>query len=96
MKVKKPAWAKFKLKKPRKETEVVFQCFADSRMFVRNFEDMPKGMQLIFKEISLPCDAGGVPGEWCSNTPELFRSITVLAERFYTTSKSIDGIVNKQ
>lgn len=61
----KEAWEKFRTKEPREERGFSAACYADKRMFVKEFTDMPKPMQEIFNVISLPCEGGGVPGWWC-------------------------------
>jgi hypothetical protein len=65
----KQAWEKFRQKEPTQIAEVVIKCFADKRMFLPNFEDMPKEMQNIFLRqgsISLPCQGSGAIGVWCN------------------------------
>ena len=65
---KKEPWRKYLLPIAREEREINYQCFADPRMFLPEFTDLPKPMQDLFKgedKIDLPCQGGGNPGPWC-------------------------------
>lgn len=41
---------------------------ADDKLFsAENFDDLPRvWQQIIDTQHGLPCDGGGVPGEWCN------------------------------
>ena len=59
-------YSKFRIKTPTEMT-ITFQCFADPRMFVREFSQMPKDMQDAFNQgLSIPCEGGGTIGPWCT------------------------------
>lgn len=58
--------SKFRQKKPI-EMEITLQCFADPRMFLRDFAAMPKDMQDAFSNgLSIPCEGSGIVGPWCT------------------------------
>lgn len=54
---------------PRAEVEITFQCFAAPELFTPLFDDLPKDAQDAFSNgtLVMPCEGGGVPGEWCSS-----------------------------
>lgn len=57
----------FRLETTRATCAVTFGCFADPALFqpVR-FQELPKKVQNEFnKNGSIPCEGGGMPGEWC-------------------------------
>ena len=61
-------WVKFKQKEPTSSSTIQVDCYADKRMFLPDFNDMPKDMQNIFKgsgSISIPCEGSGYAGIWC-------------------------------
>jgi len=61
-------YSKFRRKYPRVEATVIFQCFADHRMFVREFALMPHDMQDAFNRgLNIPCEGSGVVGPWCES-----------------------------
>lgn len=58
--------SKWKTEHPRETIEIYIHCFADPRMFGREFRDLPKEMQDDFAGgLSIPCEGGGVLGTWC-------------------------------
>lgn len=57
--------SQFRKKEPRAKAEMEAICYADPILFL-SFDDMPKAAQKEFsKHGSIPCEGGGVPGEWC-------------------------------
>lgn len=41
-------------------------CIAPEELFAENYADVPDELMVIVGEQNgLPCDGGGVPGEWC-------------------------------
>lgn len=41
-------------------------CIAPEELFTENYADVPDDLKTIVSEQNgLPCDGGGVPGEWC-------------------------------
>ena len=55
----------FRQKKPRLETDVRCQCFADPVLFLKS-EDLPKNAIAEFKKNGpIPCEGSGWPGVWC-------------------------------
>jgi hypothetical protein len=58
--------SKFKLSQPRARAYLTATCFADSQLFLP-YEDLPKAAKREFKvNGSIPCEGGGIPGEWCA------------------------------
>lgn len=57
----------FRQKAPRCTATVRCQCFAKSVLFL-SWESMPEEARVEFKENGpIPCEGGGVPGEWCGD-----------------------------
>jgi hypothetical protein len=55
----------FRQSKPRRQTDVRCQCFADPVLFV-GWEKMPDSARNEFNQNGpIPCEGGGLPGEWC-------------------------------
>ena len=51
--------------KERTET-LTYKCNAPDEVFVERYEDVPEEHKnIIESQGSLPCDGGGIPGEWC-------------------------------
>lgn len=57
----------FRQKLPRQTAIMIYQCFAKPVLFLP-WDDMPKTAQREFKKNGpIPCEGGGMPGEWCLN-----------------------------
>lgn len=57
--------ATYYLDEPRAEADIRFKCHADPVLF-KPWEEMPKKAQNEFtRNGPIPCEGGGVPGEWC-------------------------------
>lgn len=55
----------FRLDHPRLSTKVVCHCYASPELFLR-WEDTSPEAKLEFEQNgSIPCEGGGLPGEWC-------------------------------
>ena len=66
----KQAWEKYREKEPTNTAEIVVECYADKRLFLPDFNDMPEPMQELFwgkDKISLPCEGSGVLTCECRN-----------------------------
>lgn len=62
------AWERFRQSEPTQTADVEILCYADRRMFLPEFTDMPESMQQIFQgedRISLPCQRSGFMGLDC-------------------------------
>jgi len=47
---------------------VEYNCDAPDEIFARTTDEIPEDMMnIIDRQHGLPCDAGGLPGEWCSS-----------------------------
>lgn len=58
---------KFRLKIARETTTILItaECFADPVLFL-DWDEMPLGARGEFEVRGpIPCEGGGVPGEWC-------------------------------
>jgi hypothetical protein len=54
-------------KTPRYEKTVIYQCFASQKLF-GDWDDLSTAARKEFVTNGpIPCEGGGVPGEWCAN-----------------------------
>lgn len=61
----KPKRQPFRNDSPRAIATLEIPCMADPMLF-RRWEDMPpKARKEFEKNGPIPCEGGGVPGEWC-------------------------------
>jgi len=57
---------KFRLSTIRRKAELEAQCFADPELF-KPWDQMTAAAKSEFdKNGPIPCEGGGVPGEWCN------------------------------
>ena len=62
----KRTFQEFRTKEPRRKVTLTVRCFAVDDMFTPKFTDMPESLQRAFDDgLTIPCEGGGVPGEWC-------------------------------
>ncbi len=60
------AKSKFYQDEPRQIGTIDFECHAKPELFLA-WDDMSKAAQKEFtKNGPIPCEGGGVPGEWCA------------------------------
>lgn len=62
-----PANNKFRRHKRRIRAIIAADCFADKSLFLP-WENLSRAAKNEFdKNGPVPCEGGGIPGEWCSN-----------------------------
>lgn len=59
----------YRTEEPRAVVILEAKCFAPSAMFTAEWEDIPKKFQAVYSENNIPCEGGGVAGEWCAKCP---------------------------